>query len=125
MENNKLIAEFMGMKSEYKKYTNNDDEGILTYKYPINKTQVWNVTPDELKYHNDWNWIMEIVDKIEGMGCRTELLGQKDNYNFQIGKRGGHYPDFDSDGETKILAVYGGVVQFIEWFNAAQKGLKQ
>ena len=106
MENNKLIAEFMGINPI-----------LYEYYYYDRVKEI-----DKLIYYNsDWNLLMKVVDKIEEMGCRTELLGQKDNYNFQIGKKGGHYRDFDSDGETKILAVYSGVVQFIEWFNAAKK----
>lgn len=64
-ENNKIIAEFMGAK--YDKDTT----------FPIYKNDLWlpihgicNYTTTEsgngkiLCYHKDWNWLMEVVEKI-------------------------------------------------------------
>jgi len=51
-ENNKLIAEFLD----------------LTYlkNYYVHKGNAFN--EDYLLFHSDWNWLMEVVEKIESLG---------------------------------------------------------
>ena len=58
MNDNKLIAEFMG-------YPDLGTEGDFTY----------------LKYHREWNWLMPVVHEIDKI-CR-ENLGL--NHNLHIG----------------------------------------
>ena len=53
---NKLIAEFMGMTY----YIPNDDS-LMVEKAPIGSF----ITPTEsLKYHESWDWLMPVVQKI-------------------------------------------------------------
>jgi hypothetical protein len=60
LENNKLIAEFMGIKYVYDdKYIENIKEmranGVMFEQgYMLS----------ELKYDTDWNWLMQVVEKI-------------------------------------------------------------
>ena len=53
MKDNKLIANFM----EYKSYEQN---GYTIFKYPNNQ----HLTEMDLRYHDDWNWLMPVVRKI-------------------------------------------------------------
>lgn len=54
MKDNKLIAEFMGIKSyEASGYTN------FVYSEDNHRTEV------DLAYHDSWNWLMPVVEKIE------------------------------------------------------------
>ena len=114
LENNKLIAEFLG-------YIDNgcSEDGFLIH--PITN---YDVEISSLKYHEDWNWLMEVVEKIESIeygiyqvdilqeGCkilkRCCLLIDK-----RVGK-------LESD-TTKIESVYSACVEFIKWYNEQNK----
>ena len=53
-ENNKLIAEFMGCKPIFK---DKKEYQMVTHENMCYST-------NELQYHKDWNWLMEVVQKI-------------------------------------------------------------
>ena len=63
-ENNRLIAEFMGA-------TLTKDLQIM---YPVFEGDSSYVK--DLKYHSNWNWLMEVVEKIESI---------KDSYHGRFG----------------------------------------
>jgi len=87
-ENNKLIAEFMNCENH----------------------QAWE---DDL-YSNDWNWLMEVVEKIEsikgtqifinGISCEVMFKGKVISKHFN----------------TKIEAVYNACIEFIKWYNTQE-----
>ena len=58
MEENQIIAEFMGWEEIYK------DAGQLDYKFAKPHEIIYRRNIDELKYHTDWNWLMPVVRKI-------------------------------------------------------------
>ena len=60
MKDNKLIAEFMGLKPC------DDREQYQSSIYT-------NVVAD-LKYHTSWDWLMPVVDKIESIGFEFQIL---------------------------------------------------
>lgn len=104
METNKLIAEFM--------QADMNDNG--TFELPQygsirpNGAFKTEFTKDQLKYHKDWNWLMEVVEKIESMGFEVNIGGNE----VQI---------FDQEGDliygamskTKIQSTYEAVSLFI------------
>jgi len=57
LENNKLIAEFMGIK-------NLKDEKGDAWDYMHTGQSIFTLRTNLLKYHKDWSWIMGVVDKI-------------------------------------------------------------
>ena len=108
-ENNKIIAEFMGWK-------------IKNYSTPISDivTPYGQLTENQLKFHSDWNWLMEVVEKIESLGGAvcigngncvmiifylTDVMGESYSKTREL------------IGETKIQAVYNACVEFIKWYN--------
>ena len=107
-ENNKIIVEFMKW----------DILNDMTYSKATKGK--W-VELDKLKFHSNWNWLMEVVEKIESLtdinsnGCFMvlESIGFNAKFIFDDGTR----ILKDSKGETKIEAVYMAVVAFIEWYN--------
>ena len=119
IENNKIIAEFLSVKIH-------PCETIENFKFlPIEERGLYNgYFIDELKYHEDWNWLMEVVEKIESIeygiyqvdilqeGCkileRCRLL-----IDNRVGK-------LESD-TTKIESVYLACVEFIKWYNNQNK----
>jgi len=55
MEENKLIAEFMGMS-----YGDPNDNSVMIQMTP----QGNEVVPiNSMKYHTEWNWLMPVIDK--------------------------------------------------------------
>lgn len=113
LEGNKLIAEFMGWKS-------NHNHLPLTNKYNHGNFEIWidfNTDPimcSDLKYHLLWDWLMPVVEKIEGMMYWVNMVGkevwiQDEKLDTII------EPLF---GSTKIEAIWQTVVEFIEWYNS-------
>ena len=104
-ENNKIIAEFMG----YKKNTPSKD----FFQHPTEKNRYDRI--EFLSYNLDWNWLMEVVEKIESLkfsvligknNCVIEQTFGKESLNLGLIK-----------GKDKIEAVYNACVTFIEWYN--------
>ena len=54
-ENNKLIAEFMGMT------TSDNDESMMIFK-TLQGNDIMYI--DELKYHESWDWLMPVIENI-------------------------------------------------------------
>ena len=116
-ENNKIIAKFMGA-------TLTKDLQIMYPVYEGDSSYV-----KDLKYHLDWNWLMEVVEKIESLGYRTLTENEcfmitksklssfdvrsKDDYNtiFSDNYEINHY------GGSKKENVYNACVEFIKWYN--------
>jgi hypothetical protein len=106
IENNKLMAEFMGNKNY--SYCNNDN--AVYFNLIDNKGK-------EIKgnYDSDWNWLMQAVEKIDSV--------LPDDSVITIQYKDCHIPvnegEFDIyiNATTKIEAVYNACVEFIKWYN--------
>ena len=103
---NRLIAEFM-----------NFVESPTTNKYWTNKSSEGFGIGElvDLQFHSDWNWLMEVVEKIESKGfdvfintfvCRISDVGED------------RFEDIETfNSASKIQAVNSAVVEFIKWYN--------
>ncbi len=114
---NKLIVDFLNTD------VNNDG----TYELPQfgtirpNGDFKTSFTLEQMKFDKDWNWIMEVVRKIE------DLSDEENNgeYFFEIYKFGvtifsnGDYVNeiVNTIGKTKLEATYKAVVEFINYYN--------
>ena len=98
-----------------------------------------------LKYHESWDWLMPVVEKIESLdlseyGYKWEGLDGETEYNNQnicveIERNQCwiymnlqldpvhtiNVETFNKKCDSKIDAVYGAVVEFIEWYNTISK----
>lgn len=102
--NNKLIAEFMGA-IEVKKDT---------YKFP-NRTGL-PLQINTINYHKDWNWLMEVVEKIESLNYSLEINKQEElDYQCLITQKNNII--IQKFNTIKIQAVYQAVVEFINQLN--------
>ena len=97
-ENNKLIAEFMGLEIVNADIILYELNGIA---YPINK----------LQYHKSWDWLMPVVQKIESLGYVFTIQGGKAEYGEMISKTQSFI------AEDKLSSTYKAVVDFINQYN--------
>lgn len=104
-ENNKLIAEFIGCKAIFK--------DKKEYQMVTHENMCYGA--NELQYHKDWNWLMEVVEKIESLDNNFIIEGNKGFINIPQRKQ------VEVRKETKIEAVYNACVEFIKWYNKQSK----
>ena len=89
MNNNKLIAEFMGMEN-----------GLYHFQIPFYKRS---------KYHTSWDWLMPVVNKIRVPYNNTEVTGERCEDIISVLAEG--------CVEANIIQVYEAVVEFIKIYN--------
>jgi hypothetical protein len=97
-ENNKLIAEFMGLvKSSYRNmyWTEKAKEGF-------GEGELAN-----LLYHTSWDWLMPVVEKISQM--------EDDNFDMQIYARYEYVTKLPITVSREV--IYKAVVEFIKWYS--------
>jgi hypothetical protein len=131
-----LIAKFMGFEIGEVGYFGMDDEtkwqvdneklldelGIEAVgKYAVNRhSKIWSEF-EYLKYSSDWNWLMPVVEKIEGLHSIFEhyYLNVRISQGYvQIEGVKGHRIYFNTSVEGgKIKATYKAVVEFIKYYN--------
>ncbi len=93
-ENNKLIAEFLGYDILSNGYFNYEGE-ILT-SLP--------------EFNSDWNWLMEVVEKIlKVTNSDLNFVGKENVKRVELFK----YVTIFSSKET----VYNSCIEFIKWYN--------
>ena len=121
MKDNKLIAEFMGAVGTPKYNPTEWDvyiTGCLDVDSDDENAQHF-YTPDEMKYHTSWDWLMPVVERIN----------DTERYEVCIGNCHCHITDIENDnykiraltlslqGKTTIEATHLAVVEFINWYN--------
>jgi hypothetical protein len=122
-ENNKLMAEFIGYKlmpcnnglawnSPYQKAI--DDKFNIHGKLFHPKGSDY--ANSYLKFDSDWNWLMEVVDKIESMDFVLNIRQGHVSIVNNSGKTP-FYTGSDIVEESKIESVYNTCVEFIKWYN--------
>jgi hypothetical protein len=106
MTDNKLIAEFLGME------LTTDGISQLYYTEDRSLKQI-------PKFHTDWNWLMQVVEKIESFGhdvfintclCRITDVGLDIFEDIEC---------FVND--NKRQATYNACVEFVKWYNEQNK----
>lgn len=107
LENNKIIAEFLSVKIH-------PCETIEKFKFlPIEERGLYNgYFIDELKYHEDWNWLMEVVKKIDEISLNAPTIWNLEGKANDI---------FDSMREVNIQLTYNRVIDFINFYNEQNK----
>ena len=103
--NNKLIAEFLG-------YIDNgcSEEGFL-----IDPKTNYDICIDNLQFHSDLNWLMEVVEKIESLGYKVDISKWENSQYCGIYLNGKKISGNETN--TKIEAVYNVCLEFIKWYN--------
>jgi len=120
LENNKLIAEFMGL-DELGRYV--PTKLLPSIKYGLFQG-IFEI--EETEFHISWDWLMPVVDKIEKLNF--EINGVVSSVDINIIYGDCIIQDEDGLGElyiykhsnesgNKLESVYRAVVEFIKWYN--------
>ncbi len=64
------------------------------------------------KYHSEWSWIMPVVEEIEKLGHRVEIIG----LTCAICGCGEENIYIDEPAMTKVETVGNAIVEFIHWY---------
>jgi hypothetical protein len=104
-KNNVLIAEFMGVKSyEASGYTN------FVYSEDNHRTEV------DLAYHDSWDWLMPVVEKIDEVSDENTLFKVEHNRAF-VEDIENYHIFIDVIASSRLEATYKAVVEFINQLN--------
>jgi len=112
MQQNKLIAEFMGITP--------NEAGV----YHVSKHKGYDV--ENLNYHTSWDWLMPVVEKIENLNFEIDGVITSADVHIVYGdcrivdEDGNGLFEFYShstDSGDKLGATYKAVVEFIKWYN--------
>ena len=124
VESNKLIAEFMGWK-ENKDMEVKSISGGITYYFQKNDEAC---IPEAMCYHSLWNWLMEVVEKIESLpdeennGKFFFEIYQDSVSIFSNGNYLNELIEVRGQG-SRIKNVYQAVIKFIQLYNKANESL--
>jgi hypothetical protein len=144
-ENNKLLAEFMGFKLQQ------DPNERWFGQYFTTPNNVWVNRIELLHFDTDWNWLMEVVEKIESLGS-SEVMDRKIYSRFEIygnhiqldwrrnnqdllrlevcqkqmlTHKGYSYQEYKridiEKNTTRMKALYIACVEFVQWYNKQKK----
>lgn len=107
IENNKLIAQFMGAK--FKNHSSYE-----TYSFDDFKTQTF---ISVLQYDKKWDWLMPVVSKCDVIRKEMELKyhGVDSDLDDPKGWRAWNYRSINLS--TDISRVFKSTVKFINWYN--------
>ena len=112
MENNKIIAEFMGVKF--------DKDTFYDMDYDIfSNGNLYRIHELKLKYHNSWDWLMPVVEKIEYIesithGNQFQVIICEEEVDIYDKHTQTHIVCIPTDGESKLTNTYKAVVEFIK-----------
>ena len=115
-ENNQLIAEFMGVFDKILSTGNIHSWSDAPFYYTTEDTRekvIKNISKYS-KYSKDWNWLMQVVDKIENMGNDISITS---NYVQIAYNEGEKFINIELKGSIMLEAVYNACVEFIKWYN--------
>jgi len=98
-EKNILITEFMGSK-------------VTIDTYFINGMYM-TITETDLKFHSDWNWLMEVVEKC--LEKHNSLVDGRDTIETPYNQIA------EALNSISKEEVFEACVEFIQWFNENKK----
>jgi hypothetical protein len=147
IENNRIIARFMGFESY--PFENKGGKGFDVTLNGVPKDDcngsyscacygdleynIEQILSRELKYHKCWNWLMEVVEKIETLfndGIDVDIFSDgtvitqyrfEENEYLTEGEEIVRLTKAEIGFDTKIEHTYQAVVEFIKWYNSAKE----
>lgn len=122
LENNKLIAEFIGwtnvLDCKYSEFISHKDWVMAQY-YSTDKHKKRTTHIKLFKYHESWDWLMPVIGKIEDLGYPTTISKWAEEQVNCCSIDG--VVDFNSKSDNKLKVTYGAIIEFINWYNKNKK----
>lgn len=126
-DGNKLIVEYM--EFPIREFTTLTGKKVMNYcALPDPLAMVGVGYENMLLYHKDWNWIMPVVQKINGLGKEFSFAIFKNYVSCTVEKGGKFYKDFSfshaeyiTSEQDAITAVFKLAVKFIAWENEQKR----
>ena len=124
MENNKLIAKFMGFSTQ----SDAVDERTLAYYVGdsiINADNTNNENednvfhPEDMKFNSSWDWLMSVVERIENFGYEFIIVESRCYLKHNTDHSIEELFHIETIG-SKIDTTYKAVVKFINNYNKKQ-----
>lgn len=108
-ENNKLLKEFIHQDTSLR-----DTDGYFKPLHVFNDKY--------LRFHSDWDWLMEVVEKTKQVGylthfnlnfksCEISVIDIDGNILFKT------FPKVNTQEKTMLSITYNACVEFIKWYN--------
>ena len=71
-----------------------------------------------LSFDSDWNWLMEVIAKIESLGNDIAITSNYIQITYNDGES---FISVELKGSIMLQAVYISAVKFITWYNEQNK----
>lgn len=116
LENNKLIAEFMGLEIKPKYINSKKEEGFANNKFYLFRKSDKRIMDIQSKfYHNSWDWLMPVYQKINNY---IQLRSHED-WKFNTETNELHFNIWNAleDENCCIEFLYVEIIKFIKWYN--------
>jgi hypothetical protein len=78
----------------------------------------WDISIEFLNFHDDWNLLHKVIDKVEGLGYEVFIC----KTSTQIGEDKSIIPMFSVSHSSKILRTHKCLLKFIKWHNTTKAG---
>jgi len=111
--------------------TENNNMLIANFMLVESPTIVKYLNGKDLLYHKDWNWLMSLVEKIEGLEFqpKNSICIGFDTFGIEMNQCRcdiTRYGDFTSHllqglGKNRMESAYNACVEFIKWYNQQTK----
>ena len=111
-ETNKKFAEFLGVKSDNSGWYEGTD--LYNVGLPFSYGAMGNGTRD-LKFHNDWNWLMLVIQEIANKTGYNLVI----NCSYSYWNKFGENPlNKEFGGYENIENIYQACSEFVDYYNS-------
>ena len=114
VKNNEILAQYLGYKESSETVQEFMDEPEKYGKYYERTKGVH----EYLDFHKSWDWLMEVVDKLEREGHPVYISSNNCSIYWSTNAINNKEFIVDQYGENKMDAVYRAVVLFVKYLNS-------
>ena len=125
-EGNNLLANYLGWELDGSFYYTHKQFGIHLWNPMTYNSRAHHM--EQLAFHESWDWLFLVIDKINGMGKEYSFATFKTYVSLTVEKGGKVYKDFSFAYSEYITATQTGkeatfklLVKYVKWHNEQEK----